>query len=88
MTKMSDCQPKFELPAAYRICISGYLDQRWSDRVGGMTVASVDRVDGSEVTTLFGCLPDQAALLGVLNTLYSLHLSVLLVEYTGGENIC
>jgi hypothetical protein len=32
------------------------------------------------VTTLFGELSDQAALAGVFNTLYELHLSVLSVE--------
>ena len=35
---------------------------------------------GPPVTTLLGELPDQAALAGVLNTLYEMHLPVLLVE--------
>jgi hypothetical protein len=37
------------------------------------------------VTTLFGDLPDQAALAGVLNTLYDLHLAVLSVERLSAE---
>jgi hypothetical protein len=33
------------------------------------------------VTTLYGPLVDQAALLGVLNCLYDLHYAILLVEH-------
>jgi hypothetical protein len=36
-------------------------------------------------TTLIGRLRDQAELLGVLNSLYGLHLSILKVEVVDGE---
>ena len=35
---------------------------------------------GAPITTLEGELSDQAALVGVLNTLYEMHLPVLLVK--------
>ena len=64
----------------YRIKVQGKLDQKWSDRLGGMRI-TVDCSSGQNaVTTLEGHLRDQAALAGVLNTLYELHLPVLSVE--------
>jgi hypothetical protein len=50
-----------------------------------MKIATTDRAEEAPVTTLSGRLPDQAALLGVLNTLYDLHLPLLSMEYLGGE---
>ena len=50
------------------------------DLLGGMTI-SPDSVEADHtVTTLCGELGDQASLAGVLNTLYELHLPVLLVK--------
>jgi hypothetical protein len=73
------------IPAIYRIRVSGKLDASWSDRLAGMTI-TVDSQQGQKpVTTLEGLLTDQAALSGVLNTLYDLHLPVLSVEYVGSK---
>lgn len=67
--------------ATYRICVQGWLDERYSDRLGGLTITQATDDDETSVTTLYGRLIDQAALLGVLNTLYnSMHLPILLVE--------
>ena len=65
----------------YRICIKGTLDEDWSDRLGGMTVSTTRLGDREAVTSLHGRLVDQASLFGVLNTLYNLHVPILLVEY-------
>ena len=83
--QMSDNGPQFGLPATYRIRVRGHLPQRWSDRLGGMTITTDDQAGEAPVTTLSGWLRDQAALLGVLNTLYDLHLPLLSVEYLGGK---
>jgi hypothetical protein len=40
-----------------------------------------ESVNGAPATTLFGRLRDQTDLIGVLNTLYDLHLPLLSVEY-------
>ena len=45
-----------------------------------MTIAEHSPAAEPVVTTLLGELSDQAALVGVLNTLYELHLLVLSVE--------
>jgi hypothetical protein len=59
---------------------AGALDARWSERLGGLRMrASGDDSDGP-VTELRGELLDQAALVGVLVTLYDLGLPLLSVE--------
>ena len=65
-------------PAIYRIEVGGCLDAAWSSRLEGMRISHSRRPDGGVATTvLVGRLTDQAALSGVLNTLYELHLPVL-----------
>ena len=51
-----------------------------SDLLGGMTISLDTGEADHPVTTLDGELSDQAALAGVLNTLYELHLPVILVK--------
>ena len=75
----------FDLPAAYRIRVKGYLDDLWSDRLGGMEISAIDRAESGPETMLVGWLPDQAALCGVLNALYNLHLSLVSVELVSLE---
>lgn len=67
-------------PTKYRIRVRGELDDRWAARLGGMTITSECGEADKTVTTLEGCVRDQAELSGVLNTLYELHLPVLSVE--------
>jgi hypothetical protein len=70
----------FDQPAHYRISVLGRIDPTMSDLLGSMTI-SPDTVEADPpITTLEGELADQAALVGVLNTLYELHLLVLLVK--------
>ena len=57
------------------------MDARWFDRLGGMRFTEHQHPDGDVETILTGRLADQAALSGVLNALYELHLPVLLAEY-------
>jgi hypothetical protein len=78
---------KFDLPATYRIRVKGYLDDRWSDRLGGMAIKAIGEAEGAAQTILVGWLPDQAALCGVLITLYDLHLPLVSVELVSANNI-
>ena len=64
----------------YRIVIHGTLDAGWSDRLGGMTISAIRLADGTTATTLIGDLADQSALVGVVNTLHDLGLSLMSVE--------
>jgi hypothetical protein len=69
-------------PCMYRISVEGELGSSWSDRLGGMdiTVEQREREGEQPVTVLLGLLLDQAALAGVLEALYELHLPVLSVQ--------
>lgn len=67
-------------PAIYRIRVQGALDESWSSRLGGMTIAPASQEGEPPVTALVGELIDQAALFGVLNFLYDLTQPLLSVE--------
>ena len=72
-----------DTPATYRIRVKGHLDISWSDCLSGLTISRSGQGDEPVVTTLYGQVLDQAALAGVLNALYGLHLPLLSVEYLG-----
>jgi hypothetical protein len=67
-------------PATYRICIQGTLDKKWSDYYGGMTIEHESDPKRGAITILAGILADQAALIGVLNSLYDIGCPILSVE--------
>ena len=75
----------FDRPGNYRIRVRGYLDDSWTERLGGMRITASCLNDQGPVTALDGQLRDQAELAGVLNTLYELHLTLLSVEYIDGD---
>ena len=50
-----------------------------------MRITTYRHAGYTPVTTLVGLLRDQAALLGVMNSLYELHLPLVLVERLSGE---
>lgn len=66
--------------AAYRIRVQGQLGQDWVDYLGGLTI-SVSGEPDQAVTTLSGKVLDQAALFGILNSLYDMGYPLLCVEY-------
>ncbi len=72
--------PSMNGPARYRIRVRGSLTTEWAERLGGMSCSNTSGADGEPEAHLEGRLQDQAALSGILNTLYELHLPVLLVE--------
>lgn len=69
-------------PAIYQIKIRGNLEQNWSAKLGGLKLETT--METAE-TVLTGPLKDQAALSGVLNTLYDLHLPVISVVHLPGN---
>ena len=70
----------FEAPASYRIRVQGHLDDSWTDRLGGMVITRAFTEEKQPMSILIGRLSDQAALSGVMNALYGLHMSVFSVE--------
>jgi hypothetical protein len=67
-------------PAIYRIRVQGNLDLKWSDSLGGLQITVKQKAGAAPESLLVGKLEDQAALSGVLNTLYDLNFPVLSVE--------
>ena len=72
--------PSMGYPAMYRIRVRGQLDSSWSERLGGMTVTTSGGRDTDQTTMLEGQLLDQAALAGIINTLYDMQLPLISVE--------
>jgi hypothetical protein len=70
----------FDGPARYRILVKGRIPDSWSDRIDGMSICQEAPDDQVPVTSLEGELADQAALTGVINTLYELHLPIISVK--------
>jgi len=73
-------------PATYRIQVQGQLDASWSPRLSGMAIRTAATPEQGPVTTLEGILLDQAALAGVLDTLYTLCLPVISVVHIPAES--
>jgi len=71
---------KIDQPATYCIRVAGYLDENWSARMGGLTIRAAKQDAEVTVTTLSGRIIDQAALFGILKTLYDMRLPLLSVE--------
>jgi hypothetical protein len=80
MSMLSKNPIPFDRPANYQISVLGRIDPTMSDLLGGMTISPDTVETAPPVTTLRGELGDQAALAGVLNTLYEMHLTVLSVK--------
>lgn len=68
---------KMRGPARYRIRVQGRLDTSWSKRMGGLEISEAHTANGNVETVLEGMVLDQAALAGVFDTLYKLHLPIL-----------
>ena len=78
---MTERNPRFSLeqPAVYQIRVQGMISQGWLDYLDGLEI-TVDGKDGWAITTLAGCMLDQAALQGLLQKLYTLGLVLIKVE--------
>ena len=62
--------------AFFEIYVKGHLDDSWSDWLEGLAVKLLD--NGEMI--LYGHIEDQAALMGTLNKLYGLNLTLLSVN--------
>jgi hypothetical protein len=63
----------------FEIHVKGQLDESWSDWLEGLEVKLLD--NGEMILT--GFIGDQAALMGILNKLYGLNLSLRSVSQVG-----
>ena len=70
----------FDLPAHYRITVTGILDNSWVERHWGLASSLVELRDAPDQTVLVGEVTDQAALAGILAALYNMQHTVVSVE--------
>ena len=66
----------------FEIHVRGHLDDSWSDWLEGLEVTLLE--NGEMILT--GQIGDQAALMGILNKLYGLNLTLLSVNKTKIQN--
>jgi hypothetical protein len=66
----------------FNIHVKGQLDESWSDWLEGLEVKLLD--NGEMI--LSGHIGDQAALMGILNKLYRLNLTLLSVSKASQKN--
>jgi hypothetical protein len=63
---------------SFEIHVNGHLDKSWSDWLGGLDMELLN--NGEMILT--GHIEDQAALMGLLNRLYSLNLTLIALRHT------
>ncbi len=72
---------KVNQTVAYRICVEGQLDSRWTEWFGGMTIAPQDNGE----TLLTGAVIDQAALFGLLKQVRDLGMTLISLNRVNPE---
>lgn len=70
----------FTKPAIYKIVVQGKIDDKLSESILDLQV-NVEKGAGQKYfSTLIGKINDQAALSGILNTMYNMHITVISVN--------
>ncbi len=76
---------RLDTPAEYVIRVRGWISEQWRDWIDGMTLETEGDDGRSESTRLTGVVRDQAALLGLLQSLYTLGFVLLEVRLNASE---
>ena len=72
---------KFTVPARYCICVKGFLDESWSHRLSGMQISNQVPDKQSPTAEITGEVRDQTELIGVINSLYEMHMPLISVTF-------
>jgi hypothetical protein len=87
MTKKSpglEGQNPKQFASLYRLRVAGVLPESWEDRLGCFRFVHEGATEPL-TTLLMGRVKDQAELIGVINTLYGLHMPLISVECLDAE---
>ena len=82
MGERDDSTRRHDESALHEIRVQGHLDDRWAQRVEGLTLTRES--DGT--TTLTGPLADQAALHGLLSRIRDLNVTIVSVRRVGANS--
>ena len=85
MSESTRKRQKMEDAATYRIRVQGCLEEVWSDRLANMTITMDLKDQLAPVSILQGMIRDQSELLGVLNGLNMMRVSILSLEILDEE---
>jgi hypothetical protein len=77
----------FGSPIQVRIRILGGIPGTWHDRMADLSISTTWESGREPTSLLSGHLEDQAALMGVLNTLHGLHLPLLSIDVLDQRSI-
>ena len=69
----------------YQVQVEGRISERWAHWFEELAITVCDEEETPAVTTLVGPVADQAALLGLLQKLYTLGLTLLQVRRIEGD---
>jgi hypothetical protein len=64
------------LPLHYHLLVTGRLDRLWADSLYEAEIRDASTPGGATLTELNGDVPDHAALLGILNMVHDLGLTI------------
>jgi hypothetical protein len=76
--------PTLTQPATYRIRIAGRVKNGWSDFMTGLQETHLQE-EGGSVTVLYGIVPDQSALFGLLCYIRDMGLPLISVEFINSK---
>jgi len=75
-----DLEYNFTSPAIYKIVVQGRIGNELSDSMVSLQI-NIEKGEGKKsISTLIGEINDQAALSGLLNMLYDMHITVISVN--------
>jgi hypothetical protein len=76
MAETAERYLRMDQPACYRVWVQGTISERWREWFDEMEIQPA----GEQATCLSGRVPDQAALLGLLQRLYTLGYPLVKIE--------
>jgi hypothetical protein len=59
------------------------MDPKWSEWLQGMTISTVEEEGQMAYSELIGSLPDQAALMGILQQITNCSINLISMKYLG-----
>ena len=74
-----------DFPAQYRIQVRGAVNERWFEYYDNMAIEIETEATKRPLTTLTGCVRDQAALQGMLSLLYDMQFPLVSVKLLPDE---